>query len=128
MTHRNVLTLFIYFNVFFLIRDVYGERHTFYESKTDDSYLSLPINYPNPDLYKGDSFNVIDQLNGEYTGEQPLFPYVPEQQPSLTLENIDPNSNSNLQFCYDKYGKAQVTKNGIILEEEILFTLYILFF
>ena len=98
----------IYFLTFIFL--INCDRNTFYsDSKNNDNLLSLPISYPDPNLYKGENngFNSIDQFNTEF-GEQPLFPYVPEQSTGLAIENIDPNSNSNLQFCYDKLGRAQV--------------------
>lgn len=106
MTNYN-LKLILLICLKFIIKNVNCDHSTFYNPKPDQSYLSsIPLNYPDTDLYKGDSFNTIDQP--DYNGEQPLFPYVPEKSTELTLENLDPNLNSNLQHCYDKEGRPQL--------------------
>lgn len=104
--------LMLLFNLL-LVHNVICQSNAFFDAKTDDSFLSssLPINFPNPDLYKSDNLNAIDnQINSgsEFTGEQQLFPYVPEEK--TVLNSLE----SNLQYCYDKVGRAQVETNKFI--------------
>lgn len=104
---KNFFKSFLFFYLFsiLLIKSSYCQyNNKFYDSKSDynSQQASLPTGYS--DLYRNDNYNLIDQYNSEPTSEQPLFPFVREQPTGL--ETVD--TNSNLQFCYDKYGRAQV--------------------
>ena len=107
---RSFRPKFVLFFTLFLFVKCEQHQNAIFDSRADDHYLSLLPTYPNPDLYKADSFNVIpDQFPEQYTGEQPLFPYVPEQSTGLRdLENLEGGANSNLQHCYDKNNRPQL--------------------
>lgn len=107
MTHRFRPKFVLFFS---LVLFVNCERDANFDLKPDDSYRSLlHTNYPDPDFYKNEAFNVVDQLSEPYTGEQPLFPFVPEQVTGLRdLENLENSANSNLQHCYDKNNRPQL--------------------